>query len=103
MCVVYFVVVERNYAMHVAYVTSKGQLAIPAKLRRKYNIKQGTRINFTEEDDRIVMEPVTAEYIRSFRGILKRRPGSKPVTQQLIEEHAEEVRREEAEIASRRR
>ena len=85
--------------MYTAYVTSKGQLAIPAKLRHKYNIKKGTRINFTETGDQIVMQPVTRAYIESFRGILKRRPGSKPVTQQLIEEHAEEVRREEAKLA----
>ena len=85
--------------MYTAYVTSKGQLAIPAKLRRKYNIKKGTRINFTETGDQIVMQPVTHAYIESFRGIFKRRPGAKPVTQQLIEEHAEEVRREEAKLA----
>ena len=85
--------------MHIAYVTSKGQLAIPAKLRRKYNIKKGTRVNFVEVNGKIVMQPVTREYIESFCGIFKRKPGSKLVTQQLIEEHAEEVRREEEKIA----
>lgn len=85
--------------MHIAYVTSKGQLAIPAKLRRKYNIKKGTRVNFIDANGKIVMQPVTREYIESFCGIFKRKPGSKPVTEQLIEEHAEEVRREEENIA----
>ncbi|MGD0058420.1 MAG: AbrB/MazE/SpoVT family DNA-binding domain-containing protein [Verrucomicrobiia bacterium] len=85
--------------MHIAYVTSKGQLAIPVKLRRKYNIKKGTRVNFIEANGKIVMQPVTREYIESFCGIFKRKPGSKPVTQELIEEHAEEVRREEEKIA----
>lgn len=61
--------------MHIAYVTSKGQLAIPAKLRRKYNIKKGTRVNFVEVNGKIVMQPVTREYIESFRGIFKRKPG----------------------------
>lgn len=81
--------------MHTAYVTSKGQLAIPAKLRRKYNIKQGTRVNFVEADGRIVMQPVTREYIREFRGIYKLKPGEKPATQELLDDRAEEKRREE--------
>jgi AbrB family looped-hinge helix DNA binding protein len=85
--------------MHAAYVTSKGQLVIPSKIRRKYNIKKGTRVNFVEDHGKIVLQPVTREYIESFRGIFKRKPGSKPVTQQLMEEHAEEVRREEEKIA----
>ncbi len=88
--------------MHKAYVTSKGQLVIPAKLRRKYNIKTGTRINFIEDNGKIILQPVTREYIASFRGIFKRKPGEKPVTQELIEEHAEEVRRDEEELARRR-
>lgn len=87
--------------MEKAYVTSKGQLVIPARIRRRYNIKEGTRVNFIEDNGRIVLQPVTPEYIESFCGILKRRPGSKPVTQQLIEEHAEEIRREEEELGRR--
>jgi len=81
--------------MHTAYVTSKGQLAVPAKLRRKYNIKRGTRINFLEDGGRIVMQPVTREYIREFRGIYKLKPGEKPATQELLEDRAEEKRHEE--------
>jgi AbrB family looped-hinge helix DNA binding protein len=85
--------------MYTAYVTSKGQLAIPAKLRRKYNIKRGTRVNFVEVNGKIVMQPVTREFIESFRGIFKLKPGEKSPTQELIEEHAEEVRRDEEKIA----
>ncbi|MBM4046422.1 MAG: AbrB/MazE/SpoVT family DNA-binding domain-containing protein [Planctomycetes bacterium] len=85
--------------MEASWVTSKGQLVIPAKIRRRFNIKKGTRVNFIEQDGRIVLQPVTREYIRSFRGIFKLRPGEKRVTQELIEEHAEEVRREEEKIA----
>ena len=85
--------------MHIAYVTSKGQLTIPVELRRKYKIKKGTRVNFVEGDGKIIMQPVTREYINSLCGMFKLRPGEKPVTQELIEEHAEEVRRDEEKIA----
>lgn len=87
--------------MYTAYVTSKGQLAIPVKLRRKYNIKKGTRVNFVEDHGKIVMQPVTREFIDSIRGMFKLRPGEKSVTQELIEEHAEEVRRDEEEFEKR--
>jgi AbrB family looped-hinge helix DNA binding protein len=88
--------------MHTAYVTSKGQLAIPAKLRRKFNIKKGTRVNFVEDGGKIIMQPVTRAFIDSVCGMLKRKPGEKPITQELIEEHAEEVRRDEEKIARHR-
>jgi len=35
--------------METGYVTSKGQLVIPAKLRRKFGIKTGTRVNFLKK------------------------------------------------------
>ena len=85
--------------MHTAYVTSKGQLAIPVKLRRKYNIKKGTRVNFVEDNGKIVIQPVTREFIESVCGMLKRKPGEKPATQELLEDRAEELRREEEKIA----
>jgi AbrB family looped-hinge helix DNA binding protein len=51
--------------------TVKGQVLIPVALRRKYGIEKGTRIFVTEEKGHIVLQPVTREYIRSLRGVLK--------------------------------
>lgn len=90
----YFYRKEGNH-MHTAYVTSKGQLVIPVKIRRKFNIKKGTRVNFVEYNGRIYLQPVTREYIREFRGIYKLKPGEKRATQELLEDRAEEKRREE--------
>ena len=56
--------------MEHGFVTSKGQLVIPAKLRRKYKIKTGTMVYFWEKDDRIEIEPITSETIRNNIGIL---------------------------------
>jgi len=36
---------------NVATVTSKGQITLPAALRRKYGIREGTRLVFLEADD----------------------------------------------------
>ena len=81
--------------MDTCYVTSKGQLVVPSKIRRKYGIKEGTRVNFVEEGDRIIFQPVTREYISSFRGIFKQKPGEKSVVQELIEERRAEKEKED--------
>jgi AbrB family looped-hinge helix DNA binding protein len=74
--------------MDTAYVTTKGQLVVPARIRRRFNIKPGTRINFLEEKNRIIMQPVTREYIASFCGIFKSKPGEKSAVQELLDERA---------------
>jgi len=50
--------------------TSKGQIVIPASIRRKFGIKEGTRIQITVNDKthEIVLKPITREYIHSIRG-----------------------------------
>lgn len=86
-----------------AYMTSKGQVVIPARLRRKYGLKEGTRLNFVEEEGRFVVQPVTKEYISSFRGIFKSKPGEKSAVQELLEDRAAERAREDRKIADDRR
>jgi len=48
--------------------TIKGQIVIPAELRKKYGIKAGTKIQIMEENNHIVLQPITSEYIHSLRG-----------------------------------
>jgi len=66
----------------VSTVTTKGQLVIPSKLRRKYGIRKGTRVAFTEQEGRLVLQPLTREFIDSLCGWLK---GSKAL-EYLLEE-----------------
>ena len=56
--------------MEAGFVTSKGQLVIPSKMRRKFGIKPGTRVNFFEEEDGIKIIPVTPEVIDANKGFL---------------------------------
>jgi AbrB family looped-hinge helix DNA binding protein len=60
----------------VSTVTTKGQLVIPAKLRRKYSIKKGTKVAFVEEENRLILQPLTLEFIRSLRGSLTGGPSA---------------------------
>lgn len=52
-------------------VTSKGQLVIPARLRRRFKIKKGTLVSFLEDNGRLIVQPVTPDFIASLKGSLK--------------------------------
>jgi AbrB family looped-hinge helix DNA binding protein len=66
----------------VSTVTSKGQLVIPSKLRRKYAIRKGTQVAFLEEENRLVLQPLTPEFVRSLRGSLKGEPSALKILQE---------------------
>lgn len=57
-------------------VTSKGQLVIPARLRKKYSIRKGTKVAFIENDHRLILQPITDEFIQRIRGSLKGKPSA---------------------------
>lgn len=48
--------------MTTVNVTKKGQITIPAELRRKYNITPNTKVEVVEEDDKIVIKKLTSIY-----------------------------------------
>jgi AbrB family looped-hinge helix DNA binding protein len=56
-------------AMDRAVVTSKGQIVIPSKLRRKFGIEKGTRVYVYERDGEIAIKPITDDYIRNMAGM----------------------------------
>jgi AbrB family looped-hinge helix DNA binding protein len=53
------------------YATVKGQIVIPAELRRKYRIKAGTKINVIDTGEAILLKPVTEESLKQLQGRLK--------------------------------
>ena len=81
--------------MDSAYVTTKGQLVIPARIRRKLGIKPGTKVCFVERGGEILFQPVTREYIRSVCGMLK---NTTSVTQELLTDRKKEKEREETKL-----
>ncbi len=52
-------------------VTSKGQVVIPKKLRKKYAIEPATSIRWIEQEDGILMVPETNDPIQAARGMLR--------------------------------
>lgn len=72
------------------YATVKGQIVIPAQLRRKYGIKNGTKIIVTDGGDAIILKPVTEQYLKGLQGSLK----GKGVLKTLMEERRKDKERE---------
>ncbi len=50
-----------------SYMTVKGQIVIPSKIRRMFGIKEGTRVqvDVDEQAHRIILTPVTRDYIQN--------------------------------------
>jgi len=57
--------------MATTVVTTKGQVVIPAKMRRKLNIKKGTRLYIEERGDELLLKPVTPAYLEKIAGVLQ--------------------------------
>jgi len=82
---------ERFLAMKMLVVTTKGQVVIPSKLRRKYHIKKGTKLYVEDNGSEIILRPVTPEYIKKLAGIL---PSKGELTKDLLTERALDKERE---------
>ena len=72
------------------HVNAKGQIVIPAELRQKYRIKNGTRIIITDNGKEIILKPVTDEYFRKLQGSLKGKGGLKVLTGERSKDNAKE-------------
>ena len=79
--------------MDSVYVTTKGRIVIPARLRRKLGIKSGAKVCFIERGDDILFQSVTKEYVRSVCGILK---NTTSATAELLIERKKDREREQA-------
>jgi AbrB family looped-hinge helix DNA binding protein len=49
-------------------MSSKGQVVIPAELRRKYRLEEGVTVVFREENGHIVLEPDRFAALLALRG-----------------------------------
>ena len=48
--------------MITTIVTSKGQIVIPSKIRRRLNIKMGTKLCIEEKGGELILKAVTPAY-----------------------------------------
>jgi len=79
--------------------TVKGQVVIPRRIRRAFEIEKGTRAVVQTTPEGILLKPITGAAIKRARGVLKRKPGEKPLRQWWSEYKKEEKKLEEARYA----
>jgi AbrB family looped-hinge helix DNA binding protein len=72
---------------NIATLTTRGRFVIPAQLRRKYGFRKGTKVAFEEEKGRLVLQPLTRQFLDSLRGSLKGKP---PLLETLLEDRKKE-------------
>jgi len=74
------------------YFSAKGQVVIPGRLRKEFEIEEGTRAYVQSTPEGILIKPVTTKFIRSLRGSLK----GKGVMKAMMEERKRERKHTEA-------
>jgi len=79
-----------NVAMKAesVYFSVKGQVVIPRRLRKEFEIEEGTRAYVESTPEGILIKPVTTKFIRSLRGKYRHLP---------LMEMLKEMKREEKE------
>jgi AbrB family looped-hinge helix DNA binding protein len=81
--------------MAITTVSTKGQILIPSKIRRKLNINKGTKIYIEEKENEITLKPITPEAISNIAGMLA--TGGE-LTKDLLKERAKDREREDSDI-----
>ena len=67
------------------WFTTKGQIVIPRRLRKEFQIEDGTRAVVTATPEGILLKPVTKWSIDRGFGLLKRKPGGKSFAEEWAE------------------
>ncbi len=67
----YFSKMKNSTSTETVSFTVKGQVVIPRKIRREFEIEDGTRAIVQTTPEGILLKPITGKYIRSLRGKYK--------------------------------
>lgn len=69
--------------MFITILTIKGQIVIPSKIRRRMNLKKGTKLLVQEKENEIILRPLTKTYFANLAGKLPTRGN---LTEMLLKE-----------------
>lgn len=72
--------------MPIVKVSSKGQIVIPAQLRKKYKIERGTKLNVLDGDGEIILRLILQDAVQQARGLFR---GGASSLQELVKERRE--------------
>lgn len=77
---------------NTAKVSTKGQVVIPAELRKRHHLEPGAQVRIFEYGDLVCIAPVVKEPVEAAYGFLPE--GGKPLTEELLEERKKGFRGE---------
>lgn len=77
--------------MKVVQMSQKGQILIPKKMRNRYGVKPGSKVQILEERDGLLIKAAPDDPIEAACGFIE---GDFSLTEDLIQEHRKEVERE---------
>ena len=72
--------------MSIVQVSTKGQIVIPAELRKKHNIEARGRVEVIEVDNEIVIIPLASDPVLAARGFINLKKSSREVITRLKKE-----------------
>ena len=78
-----------------AKVSTRGWIVVPAALRKKYGLETGSTVEIFEAEGGIILLPGIKDLIGEARGMLT---GGASLTQELLDERAKELEREEGKL-----
>jgi len=81
--------------MRRTLVNVRGQVTIPAALRKRFEIKPGTRVTWLEGKGELILAPMISRRLNEIRGFLKPKPGEPSAFEVSFKERARERRRED--------
>ena len=79
--------------MKTATLSVKGQIVVPAKIRKKLGLIKGSRVAIIEEPNGFCVRPVERQYFDQYAGLL---PGKGKATKALLKERRKEREREDS-------
>jgi len=80
------------------WFTTKGQVVIPAWLRKQFHIEDGTKAVVQATPEGILLKPVTAALIKQGRGIIKRKASGKGLAEEWADHKKEEKELEDRHV-----
>jgi AbrB family looped-hinge helix DNA binding protein len=76
--------------MTIVTTTEKGQVVIPADIRKRHRIAKGTKLAIFEKGNEIIIKPLLREPVKDARGLFRE---GKSALQELVKDRKEEARR----------
>lgn len=82
--------------MQIVTASVRGQIVIPSKIRKQFNILPGKKLVVKIEGEHIVLTPMPDDPVESFCGIFEDKDS---LTQELLRERRKERKREDKKSA----